>query len=317
MRRRGDRVAVGFLVRLDGWRSGGARFSAASFFTRGISVSSSPRCGCVFGGDPSGRHAALESNDRRRNSDGRRSEQFRLLPGDVALSPSPLFNRGASRLPASALALPLLVFAGLRGLRLSPFAAATAAAAAAISGPALTLASFPPAGWMVALFVPYLALVGSASRDGAVLAGVVLGLAILAGEPAIAIERLSGGALRFLPGRQWSGNDGRLILVPVLLGMLRRGPADSGCRRTDRENGPWRGPADLFRAGVFLGSSASGVLDSLAGAVRGRHVAGRGGILGQGVLRRGTAVHLQPCDRHGGARFCFRRPPATVSAGGF
>ena len=127
---------------------------------------------------------------------------------------------------ASALALPLLVFAGLRGLRLSPFAAATAAAAAAASGPAQSLASFPSTGWIVALFLPYLALVGSPTRRSAMLAGVVLGLAILSGEPVMAIEFCLLGALfAAVRGRATTvWNAARSLGLPVGIGILVGAP---------------------------------------------------------------------------------------------
>ena len=127
---------------------------------------------------------------------------------------------------ASALALPLLVFAGLRGLRLSPFSASIIAAAAAVSGPALSLASFPSTGWIVALFLPYLALVGSPSRKSTVLAGVVLGLAILSGEPVVAIEFCFLGALfaAFRGRAATVGKAARSIGVPLAIGVLAGAP---------------------------------------------------------------------------------------------
>lgn len=127
---------------------------------------------------------------------------------------------------ASALALPLLVYAGLRGLRLSPFSASVIAAAAAVSGPALSLASFPSTGWIVALFLPYLALVGSPTRKSAALAGVVLGLAILSGEPVMSIELSLLGALFavFRGHAATAGGAARSVVVPVAVGALVGAP---------------------------------------------------------------------------------------------
>ncbi|MGH9443390.1 MAG: hypothetical protein ACRD16_14080 [Thermoanaerobaculia bacterium] len=131
---------------------------------------------------------------------------------------------------SSVFSFPLLVFAGLRGLRLSSFSAASIAAAASVSGPALTLASFPPAGWVAALFLPYLALLARKSPGSRVLAGIVLGVAILAGEPGMAIEMCLLGALfALLSGRNIVSREAAAAaLTPVVLGVFVGAPQISG-----------------------------------------------------------------------------------------
>lgn len=132
-----------------------------------------------------------------------------------------------------AVGFPLLVFAGLRGLRLSPFAAATASAAAAVCGPAMTLACFPSSGWAVALFFPLLALLARGSRGDRLAAGIVLGLAILAGEPALALEVLFLGsifAISWKGGKDLRGSVtsigavalvGALVAAPQIVGAAQ------------------------------------------------------------------------------------------------
>ncbi len=90
-------------------------------------------------------------------------------------------------------AFPLFSYAGLRRLRLSPVASAAAAGAIAISGPAMTLACLPSTAWAWVFFLPLLSVAAGGERGGLrriCLAGLLFGLVVLAGEPAIAVQIL-------------------------------------------------------------------------------------------------------------------------------
>jgi len=95
------------------------------------------------------------------------------------------------------LAFPLAAYAGLRRLRVPAFPAA-ASFAMAISGPVMTLTSFPHVAWASMLFLPIAALAwgaGQGSRRDALLAGLLLGIAIDIGEPVIAFHLLAAIAV--------------------------------------------------------------------------------------------------------------------------
>jgi hypothetical protein len=133
------------------------------------------------------------------------------------------------------LAFPLGAYAGLRGLRVSPRIAAGAAFAISICGPAMTLTSFPHVAWASMLFLPlvWLAKSGADGRGKCVLAaGIAFGVAILVGEPAIALHLLFAVALFTLFGRGRPRTRagaaagaaiaglGALIAAPQILGAL-------------------------------------------------------------------------------------------------
>ena len=96
------------------------------------------------------------------------------------------------------IAFPLAAYAGLRRLRISPVPAAITSFALSISGPAMTLTSFPHVAWASMLFLPIVALARGAARGrrrDAVLAGIVFGMAIDIGEPVIAFHLLVAAAV--------------------------------------------------------------------------------------------------------------------------
>ncbi len=91
-------------------------------------------------------------------------------------------------------AFPVLAFAALRRLGQSRASAGACAFVLAICGPAMTLASLPTTAWAVAGFLPLVAVWGAErGSSGRALAGaaVLVGLIVLAGEPAITLEILA------------------------------------------------------------------------------------------------------------------------------
>jgi hypothetical protein len=125
-----------------------------------------------------------------------------------------------------AVAFPLLSYWGLRRLGLGCLPAAVGAGALSISGPTMALAGLPSSGWAAALVLPLCALLRDSRRGSSVAAGLVLGLIILAGEPAIALIALAGSVLlgmhrpvaRYLRRVAAAAAAGALVALPQIVG---------------------------------------------------------------------------------------------------
>jgi hypothetical protein len=129
-------------------------------------------------------------------------------------------------------AFPLAAYAGLRRLRIGPAPAGIAAFALSISGPAMTLTSFPHVAWASMLFFPIVALARGAAlgrRRDAWLAGILFGLAIDIGEPVIAFHLFLAAAFfcASRPARRWAGRvlvigaSGAAIALPQIVSAAR------------------------------------------------------------------------------------------------
>jgi hypothetical protein len=127
-------------------------------------------------------------------------------------------------------ALPLAAYAGLRRLGVSRGSSAVGAATLAVCGPAMTWTSLPSTSWAFVFILPLLALAaGRGGRRTAIAAGGLLGLVILVGEPAIALQALCAAAFlcAFPPEgrlrwRRFAGiaATGLLIAAPQVAGAL-------------------------------------------------------------------------------------------------
>jgi hypothetical protein len=137
------------------------------------------------------------------------------------------FSRGLRAFSAAwVFALPLFSYAGLRKLRLSPLSSAASAGAMAVCGPAMTLTCLPSTAWAWVFFFPLLSTAAGTQRGGIVrtsMAGVLFGLVVLAGEPAIALQILFAFAV-FAFDRQRPLASLRPPLAVAILGALIAAP---------------------------------------------------------------------------------------------
>jgi hypothetical protein len=118
-----------------------------------------------------------------------------FFPPTLLFAAMPLSAGARLATGAWAVAFPLLSYAGLRGLGRSRFASFAAAGGLAISGPAMALAGYLTTGWALAFFFPLTAALASRRRGSVLPAGLLFGLVLLAGEPAVGLIALAGAAL--------------------------------------------------------------------------------------------------------------------------
>lgn len=139
-------------------------------------------------------------------------------------------------------AFPLAAYAGLRRLKLPPAPAALAAFAAAVSGPAMTLTSFPHVAWASMLFLPIAALARGAARGrarDAVFAALLFGVAIDIGEPVIAFHLLAAAAVFSArrPIARWARDVAAIAAIGAAVALPQIAAAVQLLPRTSRGSG--------------------------------------------------------------------------------